>query len=104
MRASVTQKRKFQGPQFKHGKDVFSKQLAQLPSHLTKEKILEQFRALHEEISQNAADYASKSVMERAELLAPKFPICAYGYPKTYILFLAGKVGLQQIEDLLSRK
>ena len=89
MKASVTNK-KFSGPEFKHGKDIFKDQLARVPKSLSADDIIKQFELLQIHITQNADALASKTVMQRAEILAEPFPVCAYGYPKTYILFLAG--------------
>tara|TARA_B110000027_G_scaffold113502_1_gene122592 strand:- start:564 stop:848 length:285 start_codon:yes stop_codon:yes gene_type:complete len=90
------------GKQYRSGKQVFREHLNKLPRQLTHAQILEAFGRLFDRLEQSDAELGALSVIKRAETLAPDFPVCAYGYPKTYMSVLAGDISRQRLTDLLS--
>lgn len=100
MRRRIT-RNDLRGPGFRSGKEVFKQQLAQVPKHLTGPQIKDAFEKLFARIEAEQAALQPLSLVERAERLAPDFPICAYGYPRTFMSVLAGNVTMQRLATLL---
>ena len=89
------------GPGYQQGRDLFRDQLRQVPKHLTGQQIKEAFAALYARIETAGDTLDGLSLVQKAELLAKDFPICAYGYPRTYMSILAGDVTMEKLQDLL---
>ena len=62
--------------------------------------MVDHFEKLLAHVATRPENLKGKSILQIAETLAPDFPVCAYGYPKTYIMALAGKLSLEQIRKL----
>lgn len=94
----------FRGDQYKKGSEVFKDKLKLLPNNLEPHEVFQHFEKLFRHLETSPDDLKGKSVLQAAEILAPHFPVCAYGYPKTYMMALAGKLSLNQIRTLLSKE
>ena len=100
-KARTVRGKDFSGKQYHKGSEVFKDKLALLPKQkLAPDAVVEQFERLLAHVAAKPAELQGKSVMQIAQTLAPRFPVCAYGYPKTYIMALAGKLTMAKIREL----
>lgn len=93
-------RKNFNGKEYKKGSEVFKDKLALLPKKIKPTQVADHFEKLLAHVATKPDNLKGKSVLQIAETLAPDFPVCAYGYPKTYIMALAGKLDLEQIRKL----
>ena len=100
-RARPIRRKDLSGPGYQQGRDLFRDQLRQVPKHLTGQQIKEAFAALYARIETAGDTLNGLSLVQKAELLAKDFPICAYGYPRTYMSVLAGDVTMEKLQSLL---
>lgn len=89
------------GKQYQKGSDVFRKQLRKVPKRLTPQQILDAFDRLFDRIEGPPEDLQGLSVLEVAQKLGDEHPICAYGYARTYMSVLAGRVSREKLRELL---
>lgn len=86
---------------YKSGTTLFQEQLGRIPKNLTPEMTRQAFRDLHAHLEQEQEVLKRLPLLRKAEKLSDQFPICAYGYPKTYMSFLNGDITLDKLLQLI---
>jgi hypothetical protein len=88
------------GEKIVQGHDVFKAQLSRIPQRvLSTQEIVAAFKPLFRDI--NAMTYPKKEALTKAQELADKHPIPAYGYPKCYMRVVAKEMTEDQLYSIL---
>ena len=101
------------GEQYVTGADAFEEQLARIPRgrklspaelRTSFASLFDALEALWEKEGLDTPEKRKLGSVKRAEKLSEDHPVCAFGYPMTYIRVVSGEVGRKEFELALNTR